>query len=608
MIKEYFINCCYHSKIDVFLKVSLKQWLKTMIDNFKLIFEDENPKQEQINAWEDCFEQLQRELKKLDPINIKDYEIIFEYILPMEGGRRPDVILLLGNKIIILEFKMKDRYGRSDLDQLKGYYRDIYGYHKESQGKLIIPFLITTRAVNKYKLIEKIYHICSCDMLVSTLKNNLDTNIQIDGKKWLSSEYSPLPTLISAAKEIFNKKDLQELKTAKSAGVYSALEKLKLLVKWIENKEENILILVTGVPGAGKTLLGLEFVHHTDTGMFLSGNGPLVEVLQYVLGSKTFVKALKNIKWDYKKNKKIPSTNIIVFDEAQRAWDHSKDKSRIPKSEPQYIIEMADNTPKGCVYLGLVGEGQEIHVGEEKGIVLWKKALLNSNKKWMVVCPEKIGSYFDDIKNLKVKTDEVFNLDVSLRSHLATSFPQWVSRLLDNNPDLDLAKKIQADGFVMYITRDLEKAKRYCKNRYDKIVNKKYGKITSSRGALFNSLKRKSKNSIKIGPWFAENKDSSYSCCSFNHLVTEFECQGLEIDFPILCWEDDMIYKNEDWIEYKGTGNFSDKDLDDPHRVRTNSYRVLLTRGRDGIIIYLPKVEILDETYNYFLKAGMVEL
>ncbi|MCQ8213258.1 DUF2075 domain-containing protein [Cetobacterium somerae] len=587
---------CFDSDIKKFIEIEQDQWLGEMINNFKLIFAGEFPSNEQVMAWKDCFVKLQKELKKLSSL---EGHIIFEYLLPMEGGRRPDVILLLEDKVFILEFKMKKTYSHSDLDQLKGYYRDITGYHRESQKLTVVPFLIITMIEDKKIVIDGRYNICSCNMLVDTLNTLLSgENLNIDPKIWMGSEYSQLPTLINAAIDIFNNNDIKELRSAKSAGIYTALEKLKTISEWTTDDKENksrsnSISFVTGVPGAGKTLLGLEFIHHSKGGSFLSGNGPLVKVLQYALQSRTFVTDLYKFKSEYTSNSKQPHTNIIVFDEAQRAWDALQNK-RYKKSEPQCIIEIADKTAKPCHYLGLIGEGQEIHHGEEQGIKLWREALRSSKKLWYVTCPESLKIYFEGLDNVKIKIIKEFNLDSSLRTHAANEYPKWVKNLLENILDEKLAEKIQENNFNMYITRELGKAKKYCLNRYKDSKYKKYGLLGSSK------VYRDKTEKFDPGPWFHDPVSSLNSCCSFKSIATEFDCQGLEIDMPIIYWGEDLLHDENDWIKYT-----LDTKLQDPHKIRLNSYRVLLTRGRDGVIVYIPKDEKFDETHKFLIKAGM---
>ena len=598
------MRSCFNSTIEAFINTRENDWLIKMLSNFKSIFNGETPSSEQVIAWKDCFMKLKEELKK---VNLEGY-IIFEYILPMEGGRRPDVILLLEKKVIILEFKMKRKYLQADLDQLKGYYRDIVGYHKESETLEVIPFLVVTLTENMYEKVDGKYNTCSSNMLLKILEPMLGMkNLSISPQKWMNSEYFPLPTLINSAIDIFKNNNIKELKMAKSAGIYVALKKLKRISSWTTNQDQNkynSISFVTGVPGAGKTLLGLEFVHNSRDGMFLSGNGPLVKVLQYALKSNTFVTDLYKFKSEYSNNNKQPHTNIIVFDEAQRAWDEEKN-FKYKKSEPRCIIEIADKTIKNCHYLALIGEGQKIYTGEEKGIELWMEALKKSKNLWYVTCPESLKNYFEGIDNVKVSSIREFNLDSSLRTHIATKYPEWVRDILDNKINKNLAQEIQKNEFNMYITRNLDKAKEYCRTRYKGVLNKKYGLLVSSKTRIFlKDIKAKKINDKnKLGPWFHDDINSIKSCCSFNEVATEFDCQGLEIDMPIVCWGEDLIYTGSEWKKYT-----QDKKLKDPHRIRINSYRVLLTRGRDGVIIYIPKDKKLDETSEFLLKAGMKKL
>ncbi|EAS42984.1 DUF2075 domain-containing protein [Photobacterium profundum] len=590
---------CYASKICNFIKVNEADWLHTMTSNFHHHLPGLEIGDLQKSAWQDCFKHLQSELATLADT---DGYIIFEYILPMEGGRRPDVILLIENKLFILEFKMKDKFARSDIDQLKGYYRDISGYHKESIKLDIMACLVTTKSNGVLKKSDNGSHILSCDKLIEFLSSHLTGEKTLVGlNQWLDSDYHPLPTLVEAAVDIFNNNEIQELKTAKSAGVYDALNELDKVTNWVEGKVEkkgnksqsNVLTLVTGVPGAGKTLLGLEFVHRNKKGQFLSGNGPLVDVLQYALQNNTFVNHLKNFKSEYTNNHKQAHTNIVVFDEAQRAWDLKKNK-KYRKSEPECIISIADKDTRPCHYLALVGEGQEIHVGEEAGISLWNDALQKSKKSWVIFCPPELKKYFSGMDERRIRTNELLNLDESLRTHAASLYPRWVKSVLENKVEPELAHQTIQEGFSIYITRDLRKAQSYCKSRY-RGTSKKYGLVASSSNIAYSQQ--------SVGPWFHDSTISKASCCSFNRVVSEFECQGLELDMPILSWGDDFLYSNGSWELLKGNRN-----VNNPYQIKKNSYRVLMTRGRDGVIIYLPQDYKFNELYTYFTRAGAQQL
>lgn len=586
---------CYANKIDAFLQEQEEQWLVQMCSEFEGNFPGLELGELQKLAWVDCFKHLQAELSKC---TIPDGYIVFEYVLPMEGGRRPDVLLLIENKLFILEFKMKGGYQRADYDQLCGYYRDICNYHYESAKLDVVAGLVLTQSINKLTEIENDISILSSDKLKVFLDKHLTgAPICTDLKQWLESAYVPLPNLVDAAVEIFNDNPIDELKSAKSAGIYETLNELDKVTKWVKGADNrnkaNVLTLVTGVPGAGKTLLGLEFVHRNKTGQFLSGNGPLVDVLQYALKNKTFVRALKDFKRQYMKPGRDPHTNLIVFDEAQRMWDEKKNKN-YQMSEPSCIINIADRDSKPCHYVALVGEGQEIYVGEEVGISLWCDALKSSDKPWIIFCPPALKHHFQFLSSDRVRVNELLNLDQSLRAHSASLYPKWVQDILNGTPNVEIAKQTIEDGFNIYITRDLDKAKRYCRNRYQN-TDKKYGLLSSSDNIQFNRL--------PLGPWFHDSICSPNSCCSFQRTISEFECQGLELDMPVLIWAKDFLRNGSGWLLDKKNPKFND-----PLQIKLNSYRVLMTRGRDGVVLFFPQESLFDETYSFFKSAGGQEL
>lgn len=586
---------CYADKIDVFLQEQEEQWLVKMCSEFRGQFPGLELGELQKLAWADCFKHLKAELSKC---TIPDGYIVFEYVLPMEGGRRPDVLLLIENKLFILEFKMKDAYQRADYDQLCGYYRDLCNYHQQSAKLNVVAGLVLTQSINKLAEIESDISILSSDKLKDLLDKHL-TGVPTctDLTQWLESAYVPLPNLVDAAVEIFNDNPIDELKSAKSAGIYEALDKLDKVTKWVEGDDNrnkaNVLTLVTGVPGAGKTLLGLEFVHRNKTGQFLSGNGPLVDVLQYALKNKTFVRALKDFKRQYMKPGRDPHTNLIVFDEAQRMWDEKKNKN-YQMSEPSCIINIADRDSKPCHYVALVGEGQEIYVGEEVGISLWCDALKSSDKPWIIFCPPALRHHFQFLSSDRVRVNELLNLDQSLRAHSASLYPKWVQDILNGTPNVEIAKQTIEDGFNIYITRDLDKAKRYCRNRYQN-TDKKYGLLSSSDNIQFNRE--------PLGPWFHDSVCSSLSCRSFRRIISEFDCQGLELDMPVLIWAKDFLRNGSGWVLDKKNPKFND-----PLQIKLNSYRVLMTRGRDGVVLFFPQESLFDETYSFFKSAGGQEL
>lgn len=600
----------YAGRISHLFNITKNEWHKTMWDNY-IVMVGEAPSQEQVEAWDDCYDKSLPFLKACTKFNCN---IIFEYLMPREGGRRPDVLLLSGSRLFVLEYKMKERFSQADLDQVSAYARDLKYYHSTSHGLEVIPILVPTKVDGKYRKYNDIY-ACTPDKLEELILPLLTRSQEIDLDDWLAGEYVPLPSLVNAAQTIYKNEDLPYIRKANSVGIPEAVETLINITNEAKDKGKRILALVTGVPGAGKTLLGLDYVHKTHNGddqssVFLSGNGPLVEVLQDALKSKTFVGSLRNYIKEYGIHKRgVPTEHITVFDEAQRSWDKSQvlEKHHVNKSEPDLIIEIAERIPDWSVMLGLVGEGQEIHNGEEAGIAQWRDAIKAGSKQWMVVCPPKLENIFKDI--CEVKTFDKLDLNVSLRSHLADDVSKWVASLLyeDVEEATYISKNIHNQGFNMYITRNLSRAKNYCRKRYENNTIKRYGLVCSSKA---NILRRygvdnsyKTTKSLKVGPWYNEPAGNVNSCCQLEKVVTEFSCQGLELDMPIVCWGEDLLWDDKNWKKFDGKSKCRD-----PHQIRLNSYRVLLTRGRDGFILYVPDDMTLNDTYETLKQAGLKEL
>lgn len=541
-----------------------------------------------------------------------DWSIVCEYELPLEGGRRPDAVLLTGDSILVLEFKTSHAIRAGDLDQVRAYARDLHDYHRESHGKRVTPILVLTAAKSKAWRDDDGAIAVGPEALARYL-HQLAGEGSIDFDSWLRSPYEPLPTLIAAAKRIFEHEPLPHVMTALSAGIPQALEYLLAVCHQAEERAGRALAFVTGVPGAGKTLVGLRLVYEGSTvegrAAFLSGNGPLVDVLQYVLKSSVFVRDLHKAILAYGAQGKTPREHILVFDEAQRAWDreHMKRERGIDNSEPDLLVQAAERVPGWSVLVGLVGEGQEIYAGEEAGIDQWGDAASppNATERWQVHCPPKLRSVFG---HLDVHTNELLDLKVSLRSRRADIIHDWVQELLDGSLATAnrLAMRVHASGFPMYLTRDLGEAREYAQWRYADEPEKRFGLVASSHAKVlprhgvpndFQSTKR-----VRFGAWYSAPRDDPKSCCQLQEVVTEFGCQGLELDLPIVCWGEDHRWTGSNW-ELKPVRRR--KPIDHPEQLLRNAYRVLLTRGRDGFVIFLPDADELDLTEHALLAAGV---
>ena len=611
---------CYCSLLQDFLSIDKKNWLSIMKREFSLEYGLQLEKLQEL-AWEDCFDNLQEFLRLIDNKN-KMFDIVFEYSLPYESGRRPDVLLISEEQVIILEFKMKDKFLPEDIDQVAAYARDISEYHYESRNKLVTPILVLTKSVNKKpnKLSNGV--IISSVNYLSTLinKESLETVTSCNIDNWINSRYEPLPTIVDAAKKFMENESLPNIKKIASTGIPDAIKFLKELTDDAKVNKKHILALVTGVPGAGKTYLGLQYVYdvcklsENVNSVYLSGNGPLIEVLTDALNSDVFVKNIHTVVNEHILGKtKGFNKNILVFDEGQRAWDKEQmfKKRNTTMSEADILIDLAGRELEWSVLLILVGEGQEINTGENSGLIQWDTALRKSDKNWIVVCPDKLVNIFKEAH--QVIANDNFNLNKTLRSYLANDVSKFIKS--DNNyvfpketTALELyntfmfrdAEKTEYNVTNMYVTRDLKKAKEYCKNRYSDNKNKRYGILASSKAYNLSYYSIKPIFKPQISKWFNSEPFESESCCQLNIAISEFDCQGLEIDMPIIGWGIDMLWNGNNWDKFK-----KDEGIDSESNIyRKNSYRVLLTRGTQYTVRHGSTIIELTPSYLQTLSVG----
>lgn len=599
-------RCCYYNSVETFLKENKESWVEKMKEAFYSSY-SMSLSESQIKAWRDCFDVL---LKELPDVNNEHpgMQIIFEYALPYESGRRPDVILLCGEQVIILEFKQYGIVLQADVDQVKGYARDLREYHYKSRDKKIVPVLLLTGLESQKPEQYQGITLCSKGWIYELFDEILMDNIRVcDAKEWMDSRYEPLPTIVDAARMFMNHEELPNIRRVNSTVIPQAIQCLTEIARDAKENSKHVLALVTGVPGAGKTYLGLQYVYdicesneHANS-VYLSGNGPLVKVLQDALNNKVFVKNVHNVVNEFISGKMNSfEKNIVVFDEGQRAWDvnQMQTKRRINKSEPDVMVELCDSKLDWCVLLILVGEGQEIYNGENSGLAQWNVAIGKAMNDWEIVCPDKLKVVF----TLPVQTDAALNLNISLRTHTAGEVSNFVNAFIDG--DLETASEKAANiidhGFDMYYTRDLDIAKKYCRVRYSSYDNKRFGMIASSKSRNLGKYGLRPTYQADVAAWFNSTPSNPAASNALNVTISEFDCQGLEVDMPIIGWGDDMKWENTKWIP---TGSTQD-DMD----YRINSYRVLLTRGRDGFIVFIPPVDDMNIIEKVFKEVGVRKL
>jgi len=604
-----------------------------------------DPSIQQIRAWNDSIPPLQTEAGEMasNSAEAAGYSAILEYQLPMEA-RRPDVVLLLGGPIAVLELKGKHVAARVDIDQAAAYARDLRGYHRECADRLVQPVLVLMNE-SGYVMSESGVDVIGPDALDGVARDLVLAHPgQIVGlRRFLDpAAYRPLPSLVEAARELLERGEITRIGVVDEK-TRPTLDAVSAIAREAARTKTRRLVLLTGLPGTGKTLVGLQLAHArflddiavarsdgkpTAPAVYLSGNGPLVEVLQYELrgaggGGKAFVRDVKAYVSTYSRRPDlVPPEHVLIFDEAQRAFDAEQvarkhDGRGDGKSEPEHFIEFAERVPEWCVVVGLIGTGQEIHIGEEGGLVQWRDAIERSPRasEWTVHLPPDGSPPFAGMGRTFV--DPALHLHAELRFHLASQVHQFVQGLLGESSGgsvSELGQSLDSAGYHFRVTRDLEAAKDYLRARYEDDPEARFGIIASSKdrdlprfGVMndFQSTKR-----VQNGPWFAEGEDDprSRSCRELRSCVTEFGCQGLELDAALLAWGSDFVREAGDWNNRLARGYQRPADVRDPLRLRRNAYRVLLTRGRDATVVFIPPMRLLNETYRYLVDSGFREL
>lgn len=602
---------------------------------------------EQIRAWKDAIPPLQREVAELITAlpRAERYDTILEYELPMES-RRPDVVFLTDAAVVVLELKGKLFPSQADIDQVEAYARDLVCYHRACADTPVIPLLIPTRSRGDQGEINGV-RIMGPDAIDTFLAGltHLHSLPRVTATEFLAPEaYRPLPTLVAAARELFHSGEIRPIHRARAA-TDPAVDHISDIIHLAARTRTRHLVLLTGVPGAGKTLVGLRVVHAhylddlvvdrngvrpTVPAVYLSGNGPLVEVLQYEFrlaggGGKTFVRGVRDYVRTYSNSRgKVPAEHVLVFDEAQRAWDkeqiaskHDRDTS-IAQSEPEHFIEFAERIPEWSVVIGLVGGGQEIHIGEEAGTGQWIEAIVKSPhaNQWTVHAPPALDHLFDKV-TVQYHLAPSLNLDQELRFHQASDLHHFVDQLLGREDPANVrnvAAKLASAGYHLRITRDLEIARSYLRERYGENPQARFGLVASSRDRDlerfgvpndFQSTKR-----LRFGPWYSdpENHPDGRSCRNLRDCVTEFGAQGLELDAVLLAWGTDFEFLDGGWSNANARTYKRGTHVRDAHQLRLNAYRVMLTRGRDVTVVYVPPINRLNGTYERLTACGFNDL
>lgn len=618
--------------------------------------------------------------------------IVFEYSIP-RLGKRIDVVLLLRGIVFVLEFKVgTEEYLRQDMEQVWDYALDLKNFHEASQNLTIVPILIATEALAlavepQFSLYDdQVFEPILCN--ANNLKDVIATIIErhasnVDLSRWMFSRYMPTPTIIQAASALYLNHSVEEITRSEASG-----ENLKktsdFVMRIIEHSRENrekSICFVTGVPGAGKTLVGLNVAvrqfEKKSLAVYLSGNQPLVSVLSEALARdkkrqeeernpgtrynittarrdvKSFIQIVHHYRNETLSKLKKPIVNgmleidptkverhkndgysevehVAIFDEAQRAWtkqqlanwlNRKQNIPNFPMSEPEFLIWSLNLREDWAVIVCLVGGGQEINTGEA-GIGEWLRAINASFPDWNVFISDRLsGKEYAEGElepllhaNSRINSSENLHLAVSMRSFRAEQLSNFVHFVLegDMRKSRELFVSIQ-DRYPIVLTRSLERAKKWLRGQ--KRGSERYGLVVSSQAQRLRPLAIDVRCKPDTVHWFLDDISDIRSSFFLEDAASEFDVQGLELDWTCLVWDGDLRWNNGAWSNHSFTGNRW-VNINSPERksYQINAYRVLLTRARQGMVLCIPEgnpedatrlPQFYDGTFEYLKCIGI---
>lgn len=619
----------------------------------------------QRDAWLEEIGILQRILTNLNG------QIYFEYAIP-RMGKRIDVVLVTRTAVFVLEFKVGERdFTASAIDQVCDYALDLKNFHESSRDCLIAPILIATQArqiapigcttPQNDKLLSPIR--CNANSLNNVIEEVLafaDGETEIDVEAWERGRYCPTPTIIEAALALYKGHSVDEISRNDATAINLSVtsDAISEIIRTSKEGGYKSICFVTGVPGAGKTLVGLNTAtkHHDQSdglySVFLSGNGPLVAILREAL-------ARDNVQNEKEQGRRIkkgearsrvsafiqnvhhfrdeclidrerpPIEHVALFDEAQRAWNvaktadfmrRKKNTQNFNQSEPEFLISCLDRHSDWAVIVCLVGGGQEINTGEA-GISEWIESLNRSFPDWHIHISSRLidseygtGAVLEELRTRSHLTiNDSLHLSVSMRSFRAENVSQLVKQLLDLDT-LAARNTLESvrEKYPIVITRDLSKAKQWLRSQAR--GSERYGIIVSSQAERLKPHAIDVKSPVDPIHWFLDGKEDVRSSYYLEDVATEFHVQGLELDWACVTWDADFRRVREGWQHWSFTGDrWNHIRKADRQIYLKNAYRVLLTRARQGMVIVVPpgdsddptrSPDFYDPTFDYLRGIG----
>ena len=659
-----FARALYSASITDFIQTDLSAVLGCLTNNSGFSIETT-----QRDAWRSQISILQKALRPFDSKG----SVFFEFSVP-RLGKRIDVLVLIDNVIFVIEFKVGENlFNRSAIDQVWDYALDLKNFHETSHDCTIAPILVATNANNVISSVSTSHQNdgvlepinTSPELLSETINKvlQLGTGANIVVATWEVGRYRPTPTIIEAASDLYGSHSVSELSRS-DAGEKNLARTSVVIAKLIAKSQierKKAICFVTGVPGAGETLVGLDVAtKHMDAtsdlhSVYLSGNGPLVSILREALtrdevarkkaaGHKlrkgearkavdAFIQNVHHFRDAYLSDDQPPVDHVVIFDEAQRAWTveqttqfmaRKKGRPNFNRSEPDFLISCLDRHPDWSVIVCLVGGGQEINTGEA-GIGEWLRAINDHYPDWEVhISPHLQDSEYgagEALAILQNKQNVHFNEDlhlaVSMRSFRAEHVSTFVKELLDRQHERASAVlRLVSSRYPIALTRNLELAKRWLRDKAR--GSERYGMVVSSQALRLKPHAIDVRSPMDPIHWFLDGKDDVRSSFYLEDVATEFHVQGLELDWACVVWDADLRYGAEDW-EYRSFVGKKWQKIHLAHRQMflKNAYRVLLTRARQGMVIVVPEgdpndptrdTSFYDPVYGYLASLGIKEI
>jgi hypothetical protein len=575
--------------------------------------------------------------------------------------------------VFVIEFKVgESQFDRAAADQVWDYALDLKNFHEASHSASIVPILISTGATESVPLKpyaddDKVYrpilvHPGGFRMAIDRLLQTV-TDAVIDNQKWPDAPYRPTPTIVEAARALYAQHSVEAIARydAGAQNLRVTSSRIEELVDEARAQSRKLICFVTGVPGAGKTLVGLNIasrrrdLDQPTHAVFLSGNGPLVTVLREALtrdevarqkaqgvrvrkgkvgeSVKAFIQNVHNFRDDALVDAKAPVEHVVIFDEAQRAWNlrqtanfmrRKKNQPGFSVSEPEFLISCMDRHKEWAVIVCLVGGGQEIHTGEA-GIDAWLEAVNSRFPYWHMHISSRLtdtdyaaGEALEAVRERpNTHFDDCLHLALSMRSFRAENVSAFVKALLDCEKQLAREAFIQlGNRYHIVVTRDLSKAKQWIRDRAR--GTERFGLVASSKALRLKPHAIDIRVDVDPVHWFLNDKEDTRSSYYLEDAATEFQVQGLELDWACVSWDGDLRFTGPGWSFHDFRGDrWTRISNSDNQRYLCNAYRVLLTRARQGMVLFVPpgapsdptrSPEFYDSTFNYLTELGVPDL